>query len=126
MSDDMFDVGFWLTRAAVMSPVLVTLVVGLVICHRQWRRRPRLSRLLGYALLVELIWLTVGCCVFDVFCRWLGVSGDNDISNPNNRSWILRRLIVEMPSSWIHATIWGMAIGAVFSESDRQERTVGS
>ena len=126
MDDDTFNVGFWLTRAAVMAPVLVTLVVGLAICHRQRQRRPRMARLLGYALLAELIWLTLGYSGFDLICRWAEITGEHNISNPNDRSWILRRLILETPNSVVHATIWGMAIWAVFSESDRQERTVGS
>ncbi len=126
MNDDRFNVGFWLTRAAVMVPMLVTLIVGLVICYRQRQRRPRMARLLGYVLLAELIWLTLGCCVFDVICCWAGITGEHNISNPNDRSWILRRLILETPNSVVHATIWGMAIWAVFSESDRQERTIDS
>lgn len=121
---EVLSIGYWLTQAAASAPLLGTLIVGLVICHRQRRRRPRVSKLLGWALLAELIWLTLGAAAQTALVVWLSPEAEV-ISNEttDHTAWMLQLILWSLPGSTIHAAIWGTVLWAVLSVDDWQGET---
>lgn len=115
---EVFSIGSWLTQAAASAPLLVMLVVGLVICHRQ--RRPRVAKLIGWVLLAELIWVVVGRQLFlFVFVVWEG-SSVISLADSNGTSWMTRLILWRLPGSTVNAAIWGTVLWAVLMVDDRQ------
>ena len=118
MSNELFTVEFWLTRAAVFAPVLVVLVVGLVICYRQRRRRPRAAKLIGWAMLAELIWLTLGWPVLYVTLKHFGITNFIHGNVDNEFDWVIHTVLTALPVETINAAIWGTALWAVLNVKD--------
>lgn len=50
----------WFAFCVSNTPLLLTLVVGLVICFRQRKRRPKVATILGLAIVLGLALSTVG------------------------------------------------------------------
>ena len=119
MNDEPFGLRYWLTYAAASGPVLVMLVVGIVVCYRQRQRRPRVARLLGGAMLAELIWLTLGTAAQIALMVWLAPEAEV-ISNEttDHTVWMLQLILWSLPGSTIHAAIWGTVLWAVLSVDD--------
>jgi hypothetical protein len=118
----MSSIGYWLTAVAASAPVLATLIAGLVICHRQRRRRPRVAKLLSRALAAELILLTAGLPLYYILLTWLGVSNTYSVGETNN-SWMLRMMLQGLPSSTASAVIWGTVLWAVLQVDDWQNES---
>ena len=120
MIDELFSVTVLLTHVAANAPRLMTLVVGLVVCYRQRRRRPRVARLLGYAMLAELILATVGwwLCQF-ILVMW-HVSGVINLGGPFDSSFMLRIHLLGLPGSTVSTVIWGTVLWAVLQVEDWQ------
>lgn len=123
MVENTFTVSQLLIHIAASAPLLGTLVVGLVICYRQRVRRPRVAKLLGGALLAELIWLTCGWPLLYMAITWLGISNSYNMSDPDDSSWIFRMILHGLPGSMISAVIWGTALWAVLKVEDWQNES---
>ena len=123
MSDDIFSLGYWLTEAAASAPLLVMLVVGLVICHRQRQRRPRVAKLLGWVLLAELIWVAVGRQLF--LFAYVARQGSSafSLADSDGTSWMTRLILWRLPGSTVNASIWGTVLWAVLVMDDRPDES---
>ena len=128
MFNHFFTFEFWLTQAAVSAPVWLMLVVGMVICYRQRRRRPRVAKLIGWALFAELIWITFGTPLF-----WLAFSLSGldpmkffAVGNAGEVSWMLRMIVVRLPISMVSAAIWGTVLWAVLQVDDWRDESASS
>ena len=124
MANELFSVEFWLTQTADSTPLLVMLVVGMVICYRQRLRRPRVARLLGWALLAELIWEAVGWPVYLIV--FFGQEGSSSIilADPN-ATWMTRLILLKLPGCTVSAAIWGTVLWAVLVVDDWQGESAG-
>lgn len=121
MIDDMFSVGFWLAEVTASAPEILALVVGLVICHRQRRRRPRVANLLSWALLAELIWLAIRVPIDTAMIVWLAPAAvGTAIEEANITSWMQLMAVHSLVESTIHAAIWGTVLWAVLRVDDWQ------
>ncbi len=120
MNDEPFGLRYWLTHAAASGPVLVMLVVGIVVCYRQRQRRPRVARLLGGAMLAELVWLTLGFpALFAAFQR-LGLWSGFQAAEAGEFGWVVRSILMSLPYATVNAAIWGTALWAVLNVEDWQ------
>ena len=124
MANDLMSIEFWLTQAAVSAPIIVMLVVGIVICYRQRKRRPRVAKLIGWALLAELVWIVAGTPLM-----WLAFSGMEggtffEAGGDGEFSWMLRMILLSLPGSTITAAIWGTVLWAVLQVDDVREESV--
>ena len=123
MSSDVFRVDYWLTQAAISAPLLAMLTAGLVICCRQRLRRPGVSKLLRWAILAELIWLTVCTPLLTMLSVWIAPERVEITRDTDRTTWVLEVILWSLPGSTIHAAIWGTVLWAVLKVSDSQDTT---
>ncbi len=121
MADELFEIDFWLSRAAVATPLLLTLIVGIAICYRQRQRRPHVARLIGWALLAEFVWLTVGSSLLLLILSSFDAMKFSEPANGGEVSWIMRTIIYSLPGSIIQAAVWGTILWAVLQVDDWNE-----
>ena len=118
-----FNVGFWLAQAAVSAPIVVMLVVGMVVCYRQRKRRPHVAKLIGWALFAELVWIVVGTPL--MFLAFSGLEGANFFeAGEGEISWMMRTILSNLPGSTVNAAIWGTVLWAVLQVDDLREKSV--
>lgn len=120
MDLELFSIRYILMQLAIGSPLLITVIVGIVICHQQRKRRPRASRLLGIALVAELIWDTIGWYAYYGILGLLGLTETFDVDATGKFSWFMRSMIIRLPASSFNAVIWGSALWAVLMIDDVQ------
>lgn len=117
MDDELFSISFIIGRIAIGLPLIVTLVAGMIICYRQRHCRPRAARLLGRAMLAELIWDTVGGQAYFFALHSLGLIGDL-FHQAGDVGWILTTILITLPSAAVQAVVWGCAFWAVLMIED--------
>lgn len=123
MVNELFTVEFWLAQAAISAPVVVMLVVGMVICYRQRRRRPRVSKLIGWALFAKLAWVMVGTPLFFLAVDWVEATSPVKREGFEANSMLIRIILYNLPSSTIDAAIWGTVLWAVLQVDDVREES---
>ena len=118
MNEDLFSIGYYLTQLAASAPLLGTTIVGMVICYGQRRRRPRVSKLIGWALFAEFIWLTLGTAVITVLLAWVATDSAGRANETDQRALVLQIILWSLPGSIVLAIIWGTVLWAVLSVDD--------
>ena len=117
--DELFTIQYWLMRTLASLPLIGALIVGLIVCQRQRPRRPRVARLLGGAVLCQLIFSTIGQPL--LYLSAMAIMGSAvDVS-----SGVFGRIVAfflwTLPGSTIQAAIWGVALWAVLGVDDWQD-----
>jgi len=101
------------------------LSIGLVVCYRQRRRRPRVARFVGWALLAQLIWMMVGAPLTYLAFRLFGVPNLFSPSSTDDAYWMFDMFVSNLSHSIISAAIWGTVLWAMLQVDDWRENTAG-
>lgn len=113
-----------LSQIAVTIPIVTVLIVGMVICYRQRRRRPRVSKLIGWALFAELIWIVVGSPLMLLVFSSLEEAHYFEEGGGGAVSWMMRTILYSLPGSTVTAAVWGTVLWAVLQVDDMGEESV--
>lgn len=123
--DGPFDLTDSLVSLASRTPLIATLLVGLVVCYRQRKLRPRASWLFGVALVCELLLSTVGWELYARAMSWMGFGfsdvtdyGDPAGNESDSLKWMLRLVMYYLPASTISAVIWSCTLWATLMIDD--------
>lgn len=107
-------------------PLTLTLIAGIVLCYSHRKRMPRTARLLGWAILVEMIWTTIGWRVVYGLKTSLGFSWQFSPDDLDNVEWLLKSTLAELPSAIISAAIWGWVLWAALMIDEEPHSGISS
>ena len=119
MASELFTVECccWLAAASA------SIVLGMVICNRQKRRRPRVAKLIGGALIAKLAWVMIGTPLFFLAVDWVEATSPVKREGFEANSMLIRIILYNLPSSTIDAAIWGTVLWAVLQVDDVREES---
>ena len=117
------DLTVWFCSLVASVPTLATLLIGLRICWTNRYRRPRVSRILGAVLILELGW-RLGIERLVVAIQSLLIPWPRIVDSRHALFWWTLWL-ASLPSSCVAAAIWGTAMWTVLRIDDFSSRSRG-
>lgn len=115
---------FIVYRWLAYLPLVLTLIVGIVICRQQQYRRPRLAKWLGWCFGAQLLWVAIVSPIYGLLIAVFAGTSFNP-SEVGEIAWIARMFLIRLLPSLVNAVIWGCVLWSILTIDDYQGSPAG-